>query len=185
MIKRTISTKEWLPIDYVLENGIIKTKNKEYIKIIKIIPINFNLKTELEKISILKSYKEFLKICNFDIQILIQSNKEDLSKIISQINIKNKNNNKKIQKISEEYIKFINNINQNKKSASKNYYIIIKNNNENEKIVFEDLNEKYIKIKEALSRCGNKVFTLEKEEVIEILYSFLNVRVYNLKNRKE
>ena len=34
----------------------------------------------MEKKSILNSYKSFLKTCNFNIQILIQSNKEDLKK---------------------------------------------------------------------------------------------------------
>ena len=59
-----------------MENGVIKLKNNSYVKILKISPINFNLKSNLEKESILNSYKIFLKTCNFDIQILIQSNKE-------------------------------------------------------------------------------------------------------------
>ena len=185
MKEKQISTKEWIPIEKILDNGIILTKNKKYIKIIKVIPINFNLKTELEKSAILKSYKEFLKICNFDIQIIIQSNKEDLSLIISKINENKKEKNIKMQSVAERYIKFINNINLNKKSASKNYYIIIKNNNDNEKIISEELNEKYLKIKEALSKCGNKVIDLNKEEVIEILFSFFNLRINYLKNRKE
>lgn len=179
MSKKQISTKEWIPIEKILDNGIIVTKEKDYIKIIQIIPINFNLKTELEKNSILKSYKEFLKICNFDIQILIQSNKEDLSQIISKIN--KKENNKNIKIISEEYIKFIKNINLDKKSASKNYYIIIKNNQQCNDLIIEELNEKYIKIKDALSKCGNKVINLNKNEVKEILFSFLNTRIYYLK----
>lgn len=70
------SVQEWLPFETILENGIIKLKNNSYIKIIEIIPINFNLKSELEKEAILNSYKIFLKTCNFDLQILIQSNKE-------------------------------------------------------------------------------------------------------------
>lgn len=182
MIKKEISTKDWIPIERILDNGIIYTKNREYIKILKINPINFNLKTELEKNSILKSYKEFLKICNFDIQILIQSNKEDLSFIISKINKNKKEKNKKMQIISDEYINFIKDINLNKKSASKNYYIIIKNNINIEKIAIEELNEKYIKIKEALSRCGNKTINLNKDEIKEILFSFFNVRIYYSKN---
>jgi len=40
-----------------------------------------------EKESILNSYKIFLKTCNFDFQILIQSNKENLDKHISNINL--------------------------------------------------------------------------------------------------
>ena len=51
--KENISVQEWLPFEQILNNGIIKLKNDEYIKIIKINPINFNLKSELEKESIL------------------------------------------------------------------------------------------------------------------------------------
>ena len=83
--KKVNSVQEWLPVDEILENGIIKVKNKNYIKILKIIPINFELKSNLEKEAILNSYKIFLKTCNFDIQILIQSNKKDLSNHISKI----------------------------------------------------------------------------------------------------
>jgi len=35
------SVQNWLPFDKVLENGIIKLKDNSYVKIIKIIPINF------------------------------------------------------------------------------------------------------------------------------------------------
>lgn len=74
------SIQEWLPIVQILENGIIKLKENQYIKIIKIIPVNYNLKSDLEKQAILNSYKTFLKTCNFDMQLIIQSNKEDLSR---------------------------------------------------------------------------------------------------------
>ena len=80
--KEIKSTQEWLPIKKILNNGIIQKNDDKYIKIIKVNPINFNLKSILEKESILNSYKLFLKTCNFNLQILIQSNKEDLSKHI-------------------------------------------------------------------------------------------------------
>ena len=83
--KENISVQEWIPIEQFFDNGIIKMKNNIFIKIIKIYPINYNLKSELEKKSILNSYKTFLKTCNFDIQILIQSNKENLSDHINKI----------------------------------------------------------------------------------------------------
>ena len=86
--------QDWIPIEKIFENGIIKLKNKKYIKIIKINPINFSLKSNLEKEAILNSYKIFLKTCNFDIQILIQSSKENLNKNIENI----KNNLKKEKK---------------------------------------------------------------------------------------
>ena len=82
---KNLSIQNWIPVEEILEDGIIKLKENKYVKIIKVYPINYNLKSELEKKSILNSYKIFLKTCNFNIQILIQSNKEDLSKHISKI----------------------------------------------------------------------------------------------------
>ena len=79
------TVQQWIPIEKIYNNGIIKLKNNKYIKILKIIPINYNLKSDLEKEAILNSYKIFLKTCQFNIQILIQSSKEDLSKNIFNI----------------------------------------------------------------------------------------------------
>ncbi len=70
------SVQDWLPFEKILENGIIKLKDSSYIKILKVKPINYNLKSELEKEAILNSYKNFIKSCNFNLQILIQSKKD-------------------------------------------------------------------------------------------------------------
>lgn len=183
--KKVNSVQEWLPVDEILENGIIKVKNKNYIKILKIIPINFELKSNLEKEAILNSYKIFLKTCNFDIQILIQSNKKDLSNHISKIKEKNKEEKENIKILSEKYTNYIKKINIEKESSSKNFYILIKeipeikkiNTNINEKIIFDKLNDKYFCIKECLSRCGNVVIDISDQKNAEkILYSFFNSR---------
>ena len=160
-------------------------KNNKYIKILKIIPINYNLKSDLEKEAILNSYKIFLKTCNFNIQILIQSNKEDLTHHIKNIqkNISKKEN-KYLEKISRHYINYINQINLERKSSSKDFYIIIsndiinkKNNFQSEEIARSDLKEKYFKIKECLSRSGNPVTELSnKKEVEKLFFSFLNTK---------
>ena len=189
-MKKNNSVQEWLPFDYIFNNGIIKLKNNSYLKIIKIIPINFNLKSELEKEAVLNSYKIFLKTCQFDIQILIQSKKENLSKNISKIQLNNLNEkNNKILNYKNKYINFINEININKKSSSKNFFIIIKhenkNNIENENVIFNDLNDKYFKIKECLSRCGNIIYDFQKkEEIIKIIKSFINKKEDDKNNKK-
>ena len=178
------TTQDWIKINKIYSNGIIKIKNK-YLKILKIIPINYNLKSDLEKNSILNSYHLFLKTCNFDIQILIQSKKEDLEKNINNIKKEiEKKENYYLKNISEKYIEYIRNLNATKKSSSKNFYIIIKNEKNKEEefvesfeIIKSDLKEKYFKIKECLSRSGNSVLEIDnKEEVLKILYSFFNTR---------
>lgn len=181
--KKLYSTQDWLPFKKILYNGIIQLKDNSYIKILKIFPINYNLKSELEKEAILNSYKIFLKTCNFNLQILIQSNKKDLSKHISKIQEKNKNTNK--ENIAQKYIQYIQELNEEKKTNSKNFYILLKEEiqkdiSENENIIFQKLNENYFKIKEGLTRCGNKVEEItSKEENRKILYAFLNYRKQN------
>ena len=159
IIIKNKTLQEWLPIKEIDKKGVVKLKNNNLIKIIKVNPINYNLKSDLEKESILNSYKIFLKTCNFDIQILIQSNKEDLSHHINNIqNNISKKENKYLEKISKNYIQYINKINSERKSSSKDFYIIIsnenkKNNNiQTEELLKNDLKEKYFKIKECLSR---------------------------------
>ncbi len=129
-----------------------------------------------------------MKTCNFDLQILIQSNKEDLSKHISSVNNSAKKEDKKIKELSDEYINYLNQLNINKKSATKKFFIIIskkknivENDTENEKnienIIFEELNDNYLKIKDTISRCGNLVVEINnKNECKEILFSFFYPR---------
>lgn len=182
MENKKLTVQEWIDIENIYENGVIKLKNHKYIKIIKIVPINFNLKSDLEKQSILNSYKIFLKTCNFDIQILIQSNKQDLKKNIKNIedNIK-KENLDFLNIIGNDYIKYISSINLLKSSASKDFFIIIGNDKnseqDNEDIIIDELNEKFFKIKECLLRCGNTVKNInKKEEARSVLNSLYNGR---------
>ena len=115
------SVQNWLPFDKILDKGIIKMKDSSYIKIMSISPINYVLKSSLEKEAILNSYKNVFKSCNFNLQIFIQSQKEDLSNHINKIKEKNL-----YPEISEKYIKYINNFIKSKKSSNKKFYLIIK-----------------------------------------------------------
>ena len=164
-------------------------KNNKYLKIIQVKPINFSLKSDLEKEAIFNSYKILLKTCNFNFQILIQSNKEDLSNHFSKINDNLILEEKNIQEISKNYINYIKELNNNKKSSSKNYYIIIDFVNKNDEIIdvdtyaIDDLKNKYFKVKDCLARCGNSVTDVtQKEELINILFSFFNKRIFLNKN---
>ena len=189
-----MTTKEWLPFEKILENGIIIRKNS-YIKLIRILPINYDLKSNLEKEAILNSYKIFLKTCDFNIQIIIQSKNEDLSKYFYNLSmISQKENTNKMKEIIENYIKFIKTKSEEKKASTKYFYIAIKydlekssndkqNNNEIKSIAINYLNESYFKIKESLSRCGNIIYDINsKDEVENILKSFFIIEKGNIKN---
>ena len=174
------TTQDWIMMEKIFDNGIIKLKNSKYVKIIKVKPINFNLKSNLEKEAILNSYKIFLKTCNFDIQILIQSSKENLNKNIQLIKENLEKENKKyLNKLADDYFNFIQKFNSIKNSSSKNFYIIISEKGQNENNIFQSLNEKYFKIKECLFRCGNIAEDINsKKNIKNILNVFLNSRIY-------
>ena len=188
---KQLTVQEWLPISKIYNDGYVKLKNNKIIKILKVNPINYNLKSDLEKEAILNSYKIFLKTCNFDIQILIQSNKEDLTHHIENIqkNISKKENNY-LKDIANNYINYIQQINLTRKSSSKDFFIILSGNIdkkmdifESEEIVKNDLKEKYFKIKECLARSGNLVSELSSlDEVEKLFFSLLNTRK-NLNNK--
>lgn len=185
--------QQWLPIEKIYSNGIIKLKKNIFIKILRINPINYNLKSDLEKNAILNAYKIFLKTCDFDIQILIQSNKENLKNHILNIekNIQKKEN-KYLKNIADDYIKYINKLNLINKASTKDFYLIIFYENKSREkielneIIENNLKEKYFKIKECLARCGNEVSEIfNSKEIINIFYSFLNTRKNNKKEIKE
>ena len=166
----------------IFEDGIVKYKN-HLTKVIKVFPINYDLKSNMEKEAILNSYKLFLKTCNFDIQILVQSKKENLDKHIFNIQQSlSDETNPKILEISEKYIEYIKQKNNSNKSSSKNFFIIIKSELTNlinsDEIARNNLTENYYKIKESLSKVGNQVKPVErKDEIKNILISFYNQRL--------
>ena len=116
-------------------------------------------------------------------QILIQSRKEDLNSYISKINnqIELEENNK-LKEYFKSYIDYIQTQNKEKNSSSKNFFILVnyqikEKEMKNIKFIKENLNEKYFKIKDSLSRCGNLIFDIStKKETEDILYSFCNLR---------
>lgn len=140
-------------------------------------PINYDLKSNLEKEAILNSYKLFLKTCDFNIQILIQSKKESLSKTFNNLKkISQKEENEKVKEICEKYIKYVERKNEENKASSKNFYIIVSyenSENKDETNIINYLNESYFKIKDTLSRCGNIVYDCNmKYEVQKIIGTF-------------
>lgn len=63
-------------------------------------------------------------------------------------------------------------MNQMSKSEEKEFFIIIaqKKEKNNEEIIIEQLNNKFLKIKDFLSRCGNNIFEItEENEIIKII----------------
>ena len=112
----------------------------------------------MEKCAILESYKQFLKLCNFDMQIIIQTDNIDLENHFFKIN-EFKSLNANLSDMAEDYINLIKNISKERESIARKFYIVVKNKERNVKE----------KIESTLSNCGNIVSKCSKTEILKIL----------------
>ncbi len=182
------SLKSWFPIKSI-DEGIIENKKGEFLKILEILPVNFELKSYEEKESILYSYKTFLKTCNFDIQILVKSKKNDLEDHILSVlkNIESENL-PTLKLLGNEYIKMVNENTLKNTITRKFFLVFFAEINGNKKITRDmaitDLKEKTSKIKLTLEKCGNEVVDLAEDNfyIIDNLYKELNRHISQIQS---
>lgn len=125
-----------------IERDGVVCANGNFIKILQVEPINFELKSVFEQEAILEGYKRFLKSCNFDIQLVVQTEVTDISKHLG--NIKSCiGDNENIENMILDYMGFVQSIADSNKNVSRRFYIVIKGDNNSK--------EKVTKIKDGLS----------------------------------
>lgn len=182
------SIKSWFPIKSI-NSGIIENKRGEYLKILEILPINFELKSIEEKEAILYSYKTFLKTCSFDLQILIKSKKNDLEKHIFNVlkNIEEESLDT-LKLLGNEYVKMVNEKTLKNTITRKFFVVFFAEINGNRKLsrdmAVTDLNEKASKVKLTLEKCGNEVIDLSENNfyIINNLYKELNRNISEIQS---
>ena len=76
------SIQEWLPIKSIVE-GVIVTRDLRFIKVLEVMPINFYLKPEAERQSIISAYASFLKIAPNSLQAQVITQKADMTEYVA------------------------------------------------------------------------------------------------------
>ena len=152
--------KEVILIKKIQNHRIYLTDGTE-ITIVNVEPINFKLKSQAEQNNILESYRYFLKQCDFDMQIFIQTQKADAQKHIQEVE-KCIEYEPQLAEMAKDYINFINEISEVRGSISRKFYIVIQTNEQN-------MENKISKIKEGLEGCGNLVRVCDDEEIVSVL----------------
>lgn len=156
--------EEIIPIENIEDNEVT-LKNGKRISILKVEPINFNLKSSTEQNLILESYKKFLKQCDFDFQILIQTQKTDIDKLLKTL-VNCITYEPEIGDIVRSYISLIKELSEVKGGISRRFYIVIKTDE-----------SRVSKIITGLSECGNVVEKCSYTEIVNVLKnSFKSMR---------
>lgn len=119
------STQNYLPIAGI-EEGVVVLKDGSLAVVLRIMPINFDLKNELEQNAIIAKYQSFLNSLDFSIQILVRSQRLDLEPYLVGLDRSTKElSNELLQIHATDYIAFMRSLVSVANIMSKHYYIIL------------------------------------------------------------
>jgi len=119
------STQKFLQIERIRE-GIVILKDGRLRRIIKCMPVNFDLKSEKEKEVAIYQYQNFLNSLKFPVQIIVQSRRIDLSGYIDKVEHASANEiNELLQKQSKDYLEFIKTLSEQVNIMEKSFYLVV------------------------------------------------------------
>lgn len=192
-IKNRLQTmEEYIPIEKI-ENEIIYTKDKRFIKIIEVEPINFLLKSVREQRNIIYSFVSYLKISPVKLQFKVVTRKADINRHLR--NIEKEIENEKDEKCKILQIDYANLIRRigNREAITRRFFIVFeyepisgnKRGDESEAVAQLEIAQRTAK--NYLLQCGNEVITHENEDEFlnEVFYSILNRKTSVKKSLKE
>ena len=185
--KKQPAEADFFPVEKI-ENGICYLKDKRYIKIMEVEPINFLLRSAREQRNIIYSYMSYLKISPVKMQIKVISKKADIGSHLRKIqNDIAHEENEKCKILLMDYYNLIRRIGL-KEAVTRRFFIVLeyepmpggsKKNEEKEAIAQLHIAEQTART--YLRQCGNEVIEQERQEefMAELFYIFLNRKKSN------
>ncbi len=158
-----------LDLNYIknIEDYTITRKDGVKLNILKVEPVNFNLKTKAEQKNILESYKFLLKQCNFDFQIYIQTQKINVEKHIDEIQ-KCVEFESEIADMAIDYMNLIKELSESKNNISRRFYFVYE---------VKGSDSRNLAIQEGLELCGNVVTMCDKKEILKLFNGCLKTTI--------
>ncbi len=119
------TTQDQLPVADITQN-IIVYKSGGAALILESTSLNFGLLSELEQEAVIAGYAALLNSFTFPVQIVVRSERKDISNYIRFLNqAQKKIENQKLLNIMIDYKKFITEVIRKKNVLSKKFYIIV------------------------------------------------------------
>jgi hypothetical protein len=191
-----VPTQSHLPIAGIQDDVIIMS-DASLRAVLKIDPINFELKSEAEQNAVIFSYQAFLNSLEFPIQIVVQSKKLDLEQYLARIALLQKNtSNELLQLQIEEYVGYLRRLISVANIMAKRFYVIVSyaalskqaplagliHRQPTGPLLDQDQFERYRTeinnraglIGAGLNHIGLKVSRLNTQELIELFYAIYN-----------
>ena len=98
---------EYFPIEKI-ENGIIYTKDRRFVKIVEVIPINFLLRSTREQRNIIYSFVSYLKISPIRVQFKVLTRRADINLHMETVRREMEvETNEQCRLMQEDYLQFV------------------------------------------------------------------------------
>ena len=166
-----------------LDNGIIETRNKRFLKIIELEPAKFELKSEEEQLSIVKKFGDYLTISPIKFQIKCLTQRPQIDEFLKKkYNNLKKETVKKCKRLHDDNINYTRTI-ANNELVSRRYFIIfeycppVKVQQHNRQLAQETLEQNVNDAINYLSSCGVEIIPEgenKKNNQGKLLYEILN-----------
>ena len=183
-------TQDYVPIKNIY-GGVIQTKDERYLRIVEVLPVNFESKSFAEKDDIIHEFASWLSVAPVNMQIKIITEESDPKRIIEKVKARyEKDKDDKIEVLMKYYTELLNSLGSNG-AVSKRFYLITsyepkaysKKNPTPDDIILE-LNESLETIASYFEKMGNMLIPLsetgdpedEQFAVMEFLYKLYNPR---------
>ncbi|MCI5108678.1 MAG: TraC family protein [Candidatus Pacebacteria bacterium] len=190
------STQDFVPIEEI-RDGIVILKDGSLRSVIMASSVNFALKSNEERTSILYQFQNFLNSIDFSVQIFIQSRRLDIRPYIALLENKEKDQSNELLKIqTKEYIDFIKKFTDSTNIMTKNFFVVVpyspsvlskrkkrgllkrKKAEGNSEESFEEnrtqLEQRLSVVEGGLTSSGIRIARLGTEEVTELFYKLFN-----------
>ena len=171
----------YLPIRKI-ENGIIYTKDRRYVKIIEVIPINFLLRSAREQRNIIYSFISYLKISPVKLQFKVLTRRADINKYLETLREEMRmETDERCLALQHDYENLIRQIGS-REAITRRFFIIFEyepfsaNRGNEESDAISALTTAVRTAKTYLQQCGNELLVPDNEDEMaaEVFYSILN-----------
>lgn len=163
-----------------IKNGIVITNDRDFVKIIEVDPVKFDIKPNVEKNNIIGEFIKYLKVAPRKIQIKSINTKADLSTLIQDVEkVMEEESNPKCKELQKDEIEYLKAITES--SVSHRYFIIFKIENvaDNADAELKAINQLYIDYATAKRYLGKAGLGLveptqnHSENILYFLYSII------------
>ena len=173
---------EYLPIDRI-KNGIIYTKDRRFVKVLEVIPINFLLRSEREQRSIIYSFITYLKISPVKLQFKVLTKRADINKHLEIVKQEwMQETDERCRVLQEDYAKLIRQIGS-REAITRRFFLIFEyepwntNRRGNEEAdAMTALQTAARTAANYFKQCGNDILVHDNENefTVDMLYNLLN-----------